>query len=122
MDKSRRRFSAAAGALAVLPFSRALAAPVGGAAELGFAEIPDGALAEQMLYALPGKVPLIKKTFRPPNFETPIQYFRTPLTPNRAFFVRWHLAAIPQIGVKDWKLAVGGESAERELSLTMDSL
>ncbi|SIT50722.1 hypothetical protein BN2476_930020 [Paraburkholderia piptadeniae] len=37
------------------PKSRQLAAP-------GFAEIPDGALAEQRLYALPGKVPLIKKT------------------------------------------------------------
>ena len=48
---------------------------------------------EQVLYALPGKVPLIKKTYRPPNFETPIEYFRTPITPNNAFFVRYHLAA-----------------------------
>ena len=37
---------------------------------------------------LPGKVPLIKKTFRPPNFETPIKYFRTAITRNDAFFVR----------------------------------
>ena len=95
---------------------------VGSMADLGFAEIPDGTLAEQVLYALPGKVPLIKKTFRPPNFETPIQYFRTPITPNRAFFVRWHLAAIPQVEAKSWKLAVGGDSAERQLSLTMNEL
>ncbi|OAI53782.1 oxidase [Betaproteobacteria bacterium SCGC AG-212-J23] len=119
MDRSRRRFSAAAGALAVLPFSRALAAPVGGTAELGFAEIPDGTLAEQGLFALPGKLPLIKKTFRPPNFETPIQYFRTPITQNRAFFVRYHLAAIPEVSAKDWALSVGGDSAERELKLTL---
>jgi len=119
MDRSRRRFSAAAGALAVLPFSRALAAPVGGTAELGFAEIPDGTLAEQGLFARPGELPLIKKTFRPPNFETPIQYFRTPITQNRAFFVRYHLAAIPEVSAKDWALSVGGDSAERELKLTL---
>ena len=91
-------------------------------AELGFAEIPDGTLAEQLLHALPGKVPLIKKSFRPPNYETPIEYFRTPMTANRAFFVRWHLAAIPQVSVKDWKLAVGGESAERSLNFTLNEL
>jgi DMSO/TMAO reductase YedYZ molybdopterin-dependent catalytic subunit len=101
---------------------QALAAQVGGMAELGFAELPDGTLAEQELYALPGKLPLIKKTFRPPNFETPIQYFRTPITQNRAFFVRWHLAGIPQVDAKAWTLAVGGEAAERELKLTLAEL
>src|SRR5580765_5497121 len=122
MDKPRRRFAAGAGALALLPFSRAFGAPVGGTAELGLAEIPDGALAEQGLFALPGKLPLIKKTFRPPNFETPIQYFRTAITPNRAFFVRYHLAAIPEVAAKDWTLSVGGESAQQELKLTLDDL
>ena len=123
MDKLRRRFSAAAGALAVLPLSRALAAPVGSSGELGFAELADGTLAEQMLYALPGKVPLIKKTFRPPNFETPIQYFRTPITPNNAFFVRYHLAGIPQpMNAASWSLSVGGDSAEREMKFTMAQL
>jgi len=119
MDKSRRRITLAGGAFALSPISRAFAAPVGGTAELGLAEIPDGALAEQGLFALPGKLPLIRKTFRPPNFETPIQYFRTPITQNRAFFVRYHLAAIPEVAAKDWTLTVGGESAERELKLTL---
>jgi DMSO/TMAO reductase YedYZ molybdopterin-dependent catalytic subunit len=95
---------------------------LGGTGELGFAELPDGALAEQALYALPGKLPLIKKTFRPPNFETPVQYFRSPITRNDAFFVRWHLSAIPEVTLKDWRLTVGGESAEQELQLTMDEL
>jgi sulfite dehydrogenase len=122
MDKWRRRFTAGAGALALLPVSRAFSAPVGGTAELGFAEIPDGALAEQLLHALPGKVPLIKKTFRPPNFETPIEYFRTPITPNKAFFVRYHLAGIPQVAAKDWTLTVGGESAQQELKLSWNDL
>src|SRR6478736_1881836 len=96
--------------------------PVGSSGALGFAELPDGALAEQALYALPGKVPLIKKTFRPPNFETPVEYFRTAVTPNKAFFVRYHLAGIPQVGAKEWSLSVGGESAERELKLGLAQL
>ncbi len=121
---ARRRLLAGAGALALFGSTpmRAFAAELGSTAALGLAEIPDGALAEQLLYALPGKVPLIKKTFRPPNFETPVEYFRTPLTPNKAFFVRWHLAAIPQVAAKDWALTVGGESAERELKLNLQEL
>ncbi len=101
---------------------RALGAEVGSSGALGFAELPDGTLAEQVLYALPGKVPLIKKTYRPPNFETPIEYFRTPITPNNAFFVRYHLAGIPEVSAADWVLAVGGESAERELKFTLAEL
>src|SRR5215831_9888491 len=124
-SEARRRLlagAAGAGALAALGPRRILAAQVGSTAELGFAEIPDGALAEQLLYALPGKVPLIKKTFRPPNFETPVQYFRTAITPNNAFFVRWHLAGIPQVDAKTWTLTVGGESAERPQTFTLTQL
>jgi len=125
-SKSRRAFVAGisgAGALAALgALPRALAAPVGGTASLGLAELPDGTLAEQVLYALPGKVPLIKKTYRPPNFETPIEYFRTPITPNKAFFVRYHLAGIPQVSAKDWVLSVGGDAAEREINFTLAQL
>src|SRR5262249_32888526 len=123
---SRRAFvgglsgAGALAALGVLP--RALAGQVGSAAELGFTEIPDGVLAAQHLFALPGKVPLIKKTYRPPNFETPVEYFRTPITPNKAFFVRWHLAGIPQVNAKDWVLTVGGDAAEREVKLSLAQL
>jgi hypothetical protein len=68
-DHLRRRLLAAAGGLAALSGpGRALAEALGSTAELGFAELPDGTLAEHVLYALPGKVPLIKKTYRPPNF------------------------------------------------------
>ena len=122
---SRRRLLAAAagaGALGGLGIGRALAAPVGSTGALGYAELPDGTLAEQMLYALPGKVPLIKKTFRPPNFETPVEYLRSAITRNDAFFVRYHLAGIPQVAAKDWTLTVGGESAQRELKLTLNDL
>src|SRR5207244_12696458 len=98
-SESRRRLlagAAGAGTLVALGPLRIFAAEVGSSGALGFAELPDGALAEQHLYALPGKVPLIKKTYRPPNFETPIEYFRMPITPNNAFFMRYHLAALPK--------------------------
>ncbi len=125
-SKSRRAFVAGisgAGALAALgALPRALAAPVGGTAGLGLAEIPDGALSEQVLYALPGKFPLIKKTYRPPNFETPVEYFKTAITPNKAFFVRYHLAGIPQVSAKDWVLSISGDAAERDIKLTLAQL
>ena len=119
---SRRRLLAGAGALTALGAARAFAADLGSSGVLGFAELPDGTLAEQTLYKLPGKVPLIKKTYRPPNFETPVEYFRAPITRNDAFFVRWHLAGIPEIRAEGWALSVGGESAERELKLTLADL
>lgn len=84
--------------------------------------LPDGALAEAVLESLPGKKPLIKLTYRPPNYETPLDYFQTPITPNDAFFVRYHLADIPDVDAKKWRLKIGGEGAEREITLSLDDL
>jgi DMSO/TMAO reductase YedYZ molybdopterin-dependent catalytic subunit len=122
---ARRRLvttAAFAAALAAVGRQRALAAALGSTETLGLAEIPDGALAEQVLFALPGKLPLIKKTYRPPNFETPLSYFRSVITPNNAFFVRWHIAGIPEVNAREWKLAVGGDSVERAASYTLAQL
>ena len=121
-DEARRRLLAAAGGAAALSSPLHALAAIGGTAELGFAELPAGTLAEQELHALPGKAPLIKKTWRPPNFETPIEYFRTPITPSRAFFVRYHLSAIPEVSASGWKLAVGGDAAGSEQSFSLDDL
>ena len=85
-------------------------------------ELPDGALASSTLDALPGKVALIKRTYRPPNFETPLEYFRTEFTPNNAFFVRWHLAGIPQVNLRDWRLNVGGDAAGKATTYDMATL
>jgi len=84
------------------------------------AALPQGTRNEVVMDALPGKKPLIKLTYRPPNYETPLEYFRSPLTPNDAFFVRYHLADIPE--VDEWKLTVGGEGANDEATLTLDDL
>jgi DMSO/TMAO reductase YedYZ molybdopterin-dependent catalytic subunit len=117
----RRRFLgglAAAGAGALLPRAvRAAAAAVPATPGL-----PQGAIDGAVLEALPGKRPLLKRTFRPPNYETPIEYFADPFTRNDAFFVRYHLSSIPEIDRARWKLQVGGDAVERPLTLTFDDL
>lgn len=51
---------------------------------------------ERPLVQYPGKRPMIGLTSRPPQLETPFHIFNDgPLTPNNAFFVRYHLADIP---------------------------
>ncbi|HVY59988.1 MAG TPA: molybdopterin-dependent oxidoreductase [Xanthobacteraceae bacterium] len=84
--------------------------------------LPEGVRQIAKLDALPGKRPLIKLSYRPPNYETPIEYFRTAITPNDAFFVRYHLSDIPQVDPKTWRLAVGGEAANGQAELTLDDL
>ena len=89
---------------------------------LGPAELSDGTLGTSSLESLPGKFALIKKTWRPPNFETPVSYFDQAFTPNQAFFVRYHLAAIPEVAQAQWSLQIAGEGAEKPLVLDYDSL
>jgi DMSO/TMAO reductase YedYZ molybdopterin-dependent catalytic subunit len=86
------------------------------------AALPEGTRSEALLEALPGKKPLIKLSYRPPNYETPIAYFRDPITPNDAFFVRYHLSDIPEVDAKTWKLNVGGEGANGQLDVNLDDL
>src|SRR5215203_4222093 len=51
---------------------------------------------ERELVAYPQKRPLIRLTTRPPQLETPFSVFNEGvLTPNDAFFVRYHLSDIP---------------------------
>src|SRR5689334_12243425 len=59
--------------------------------------VPAGVDTVARMEALPGKKPLIKLAYRPPNYEAPLEYFRTPITPNDEFFVRYHLSNIPQV-------------------------
>jgi DMSO/TMAO reductase YedYZ molybdopterin-dependent catalytic subunit len=120
---NRRHFlggSAAAGAslaAGLPPFAAVRAAQPDLAAGL-----PAGVRASAVLDALPGKKPLIKLSYRPPNYETPIEYFREAITPNDAFFVRYHLAVIPEIDVKTWKISVGGDGASGQAELTLQDL
>lgn len=82
--------------------------------------VPDGVAGAASLEALPGKKPLIKLSYRPPNYETPVSYFRDAITPNDAFFVRYHLADIPQVDAAKWSLKIAGGA--NALTLTLDDL
>jgi DMSO/TMAO reductase YedYZ molybdopterin-dependent catalytic subunit len=84
--------------------------------------VPEGTRTEAVLDTLEGKKPLIKLSYRPPNYESPIQYLRTEITPNDAFFVRYHLSNIPRVDAATWRLAVGGDGANDEIQLGLDDL
>src|SRR6202035_3221665 len=122
---TRRRLLEGASAGAALA---GLGVPFAQAAVPGLPDaLPSGMRGEVTLEALPGKKPLIKLAYRAPNYETPIEYFRTPITPNDAFFVRYHLSGIPEandksIDPKTWKLEVGGDGANGQLALSFDAL
>ncbi|WP_342165965.1 molybdopterin-dependent oxidoreductase [Methylobacterium sp. SD21] len=78
---------------------------------------------ERPLVAFPGKRPLLQMTARPPQLETPFSVFdHGAITPNDAFFVRYHLADIPtRIDADAFRLAVTGH-VERPLSLSLADL
>jgi sulfite dehydrogenase len=85
--------------------------------------IPAGAAAEAALEALPGKKPLIRLSYRPPNYESPLDYFRTPITPNDQFFIRYHLSNIPEtIDPATYRIEIGGDGANGQTELTLDDL
>jgi sulfite dehydrogenase (cytochrome) subunit A len=74
------------------------------------------------LARFPEKTELILLTDRPPQLETPIHYFRQDLTPNEAFFVRWHLEGIPtSVDLRTFRLNVSGH-VRRSLQVSVDDL
>ncbi|MGO4677935.1 molybdopterin-dependent oxidoreductase [Bosea sp. 2YAB26] len=78
---------------------------------------------ERSLVAYPGKRPLIELTARPPQLETPFGVFNDGLlTPNDAFFVRYHLADIPiEIDPDAFRIAITGK-VDKPLSLSLQEL
>lgn len=120
--QARRRFLRTAGAalsLGALPW-RGLAATGQGLA--GTVSQPFGNGVRDLV-AYPQKRPLIRITARPPHLETPFSVFNGgPITPNDAFFVRYHLANIPlSVDLKTFQLRVRGRVAS-ELSLSLADL
>lgn len=78
---------------------------------------------ERELVAFPQKRPLIVLTSRPPQLETPFEVFNQGvITPNDAFFVRYHLSGIPTaVDAATFRLKVGGK-VNGPLSLSLDDL
>src|SRR5215207_10452012 len=73
------------------------------------------------LVAYPQKRPLIVLTARPPQLETPFAVFNEGLlTPNDAFFVRYHWSGLPtSIDASAYRLRVGGH-VDTPLELSLD--
>src|SRR5262245_5808702 len=66
---------------------------------------------ERPLIKYPQKRPLIRLTTRPPQLETPFSVFNEGvITPNDAFFVRYHLAQVPtEINPDTFKVEIKGK-------------
>src|SRR5579864_802038 len=75
------------------------------------------------LVKYPQKRPMISLTSRPPQLETPFSVFDDgPITPNNAFFVRYHLAGIPyNLDPDKFTLEVKGK-VERPLKLSLTDI
>ncbi len=88
-----------------------------------FAESPTSEAHNSVtLIRYPQKTDLILRTDRPPQLETPLRYFESDLTPNEAFFVRWHVSGIPtKVDPQSYRLEIGG-AVEKPLSLSLDEL
>src|SRR5690349_19484532 len=113
---SRRAFLRTAGALSVsLPMAQVLGAD--GTVRLPFEN------GERELVKYPQKRPMIRVTARPPQLETPFEVFdEGVVTPNDAFFVRYHLAGVPtNIDPSTYRLSVKGK-VTTPLSLTLADL
>jgi DMSO/TMAO reductase YedYZ molybdopterin-dependent catalytic subunit len=116
---SRRRVlrDAFALALAASPLASLAKAADAATDEVTFAAGP------RPLVQYPQKRPLTLVTTRPPHLETPFQVFNQgPITPNDAFFVRYHLADFPKsIDPDTYRLAIKG-AVDAPLSLSLAEL
>ena len=120
MMNKRSLLSGAGGALAGAALAK-LSLPF--AAYADEATILPFANGERPLARYPGKRPLICLTSRPPQLETPFAVFNeSVITPNDAFFVRYHLAGIPlSIDLDEFRIEVKGK-VDRPLSLSLTDL
>jgi len=76
------------------------------------------------LVTYPEKRPLIVLTSRPPQLETPFEIFNEGLiTPNDAFFVRYHNAGIPtSIDGDKHAIKIGGDACGKPFEITVAEL
>ena len=118
-ESSRRRFVQGSGLLALS--ATPLASLAAKLTDTG--EVVSLAAGPRPLIAYPQKRPLIRVTTRPPHLETPFDVFNEgPITPNDAFFVRYHLANIPNaIDPQTYRLTIKGH-VNKVLSLSLSEL
>jgi len=116
---TRRQLLQAAGgfSLAASPFAALADDPAAADDDVSLAAGP------RPLVTYPGKRPLLRVTTRPPHLETPFSVFNDGvITPNDAFFVRYHLADIPtSIDPESFRLVVHG-SVKTPLRLSLEEV
>src|SRR6266540_6433505 len=113
---TRRRFLASLGQAGVLLAAGSGVLPARAQAA------DDPILAGRPLVRYPEKTDLILLTARPPQLETPMKYFDRAITPNDAFFVRYHVFPVPtRVDLGAWRLKVHGR-VNRPVELPMDDL
>lgn len=114
---SRRNFLRHAGVLALA------ASPLRAMAGIDTSEGVSFAAGPRPLVRYPGKRDLILVHSRPPHLQTPFAVFNEGvITPNDAFFVRYHLADIPtSIDPATYRLTVKG-TVQKPLSLSLADL
>ena len=120
-NRLRRRFIAGgAGLLAGAGLGTLSRAALAQAATMELAFVN----GKRFLVAFPQKRPLIVLTSRPPQLETPFEVFNDGvITPNDAFFVRYHNAGIPTaIDADKHVIKIGGNAAGKPFELTMAEL
>jgi DMSO/TMAO reductase YedYZ molybdopterin-dependent catalytic subunit len=116
----RRSLLRRAGAFAAAGSALSLSSRLAFAADTVTLPIGNG---ERPLVKYPQKRPLIQLTTRPPQLETPFSvYAEGPITPNDAFFVRYHLSEIPyDLDPNGFTLEVKGK-VDRPLRLSLAEL
>ena len=114
---SRRHFMRNAGALALA------LSPLGASAARDTSEGITFAAGPRPLVRYPGKRELVLVHTRPPHLETPVSIFNEGvITPNDAFFVRYHLADFPtSIDPDTYRLTIKG-AVKAPLSLSLAEL
>lgn len=86
-------------------------------------ETSNGAAAPDDEWVKPeGKDSMLMLTDRPPNLETPLKYFLEDYTPNKVFFVRWHLSGLPSaINEDTFRLRITG-NVKTDVALSLNDL
>ncbi|OIQ84745.1 sulfoxide reductase catalytic subunit YedY [mine drainage metagenome] len=117
MSKRRRQFLLGAGAGLIGMLSAS------GRSWAAATETQPFGNGERELIAYPQKRKLMRISTRPPHLETPFEVFNEGvLTPNDAFFVRYHLASLPlSIDPETYRLNISGH-VDTPLSLSLNEL
>ena len=117
---SRRRFIARAGGIGVMGL-------LGASARYAIAEtsveLPFENGRREVVTNFPQKAAMLLQRTRPPLLETPFEVFDQGVyTPNDRFYVRWHLANIPNsVDPATFRLNVRGH-VRQPISLTLDDM